>query len=77
MYKVQNNLAPDYLNAFKNVNNVHSRNTRSAAREDLYIPKHRTQFYKKSVTYSGVKNMEQFTSRLKVMFLIAVFQRQM
>ena len=55
MYKVQNNLAPDYLNVFKRIHNVHSRNTRSAAREDLYIPKHRTEFFKKSFTYSGVK----------------------
>ena len=55
MYKVHNNLAPDYLNNFKNIQNVHSRNTRSAARDDLYIPKHRTQIFKRSFAYSGVK----------------------
>ena len=55
MYKVQNNLAPNYLNVFRSVQNVHSRSTRSVDRNELYIPRHRTQIFKRSFTYSGVK----------------------
>ena len=55
MYKVLNNLAPDYLNIFKLVESVHSYRTRSTSRNDLYIPKHSTQIFKKSFVFNGVK----------------------
>ena len=48
-------LAPDYMcDLFKSVQTVSSRNTRSNARGDLYVPRARTQLYRDSITISGV-----------------------
>ena len=74
MYKVQNNLAPKYLNVFRSVQEVHSRNTRSADRDNLYIPRHRTQIFKRSFAYNGVKIWNDLPADVKSSSTLQSFQ---
>ncbi len=57
MYKSLNGLAPVYMSQiFKYVHESHSRETRTSARSDLYLPsgKHKD-IYVNSFAYSGAK----------------------
>jgi len=54
MYKVLNNMAPNYLNeGFSAINNVHSICTRRSKAGDLYIPKCNTNYGKRTFRYKG------------------------
>ena len=67
VFKPVKALAPNYMcELFQPVSNVSTRNTRSNAKGDLYVPKPRTQELKKLQYYAGlampekVRNFEQF-----------------
>ena len=54
MYKVNNNIAPFYINRqFKQVSTVHSRYTRSSEDGKLYIPKCNTNYGQNTFRYKG------------------------
>ena len=76
MYKVQNSLAPNYLNDFRGIREVHTRNTRAADRDELYIPKHRTQFFRKSFLYNGVKTWNDLSIDIKPCSTLQSFKRK-
>ena len=53
-FKVLNNLTPQYLNVFKLVSQISTRTIRqSISNTRLYIPKVRTEYYKRSFTISS------------------------
>ena len=53
-YKVLNNLTPQYLNVFKLVSQISTRTTRQSISSTLlYIPKVRTEYYKRSFSISS------------------------
>ena len=54
MYKIFNGQAPSYLTeSFTPVSNIHDRNLRSSSNEQLYVPKPKTELFRKTLTYSG------------------------
>ena len=54
MHKIYHNQAPlSITKKFKYINEIHERNTRSAARNDLYIPKCRTQLGQQNFMVRG------------------------
>ena len=52
-FKVMNNLTPEYLNVFTYVRQISSRSTRQSVNGTLYIPKVRTEYYKRSFSVSS------------------------
>lgn len=66
MYKCMNNMCPDYLtSSFKLTNSVHNLNLRSTENNMLYIPKPRTELYRKSFAYSGSKIWNSLPNNVK------------
>jgi len=56
VYMSINNIAPSYLNdKFTLSSNIHNRVLRSANNSELYVPKPRLEFSRKSLSYSGAK----------------------
>lgn len=53
MYKVLHNLAPQSLNCFTYLSDVHSRSTRSSSSNVFYLPAHKTNIFRHSFTYQG------------------------
>ena len=54
LYKVFNDLAPDYLgNVFTFTSNIHDRSLRSSSQFQLYSPRPNTELFRKSFAYSG------------------------
>jgi hypothetical protein len=47
-YKVLNNLTPEYLNVFQYVSQVSSRITRQSVNNLLFVPKAKTEYYRRS-----------------------------
>ena len=52
-FKVLNNMTPEYMNVFSFVSQVSSRTTRSSDSGILYLPKVRTEYYKRSFKVSS------------------------
>ena len=62
-FKVLHNMTPDYLNVFKFVHQVSTRTTRQSASNLLFIPRARTEYYKRSFTVSAAfmwNNLPEF-----------------
>lgn len=53
VFKVLHQLTPEYLNVFKFVNQVSTRSTRQSVNNLLYVPKARTEYYRRSFIISG------------------------
>ena len=54
LYKIFNNLSPDYLrNTFTLTSNIHDRTLRSTSQFQLYSPKPNSELFRKSFVYSG------------------------
>ena len=56
-------MTPDYLNVFKFVHQVSTRTTRQSASNLLFIPRARTEYYKRSFTVSAAfmwNNLPEF-----------------
>ena len=70
MRRMQHNvkgLAPDYMcELFESVQMVSSRNTRSNARDDLYVPRARTQLFQSTLTISGANIWNKLSTALEV-----------
>ena len=85
-FKVLHNMAPEYLNVFKYVNEVNTRVTRqSLDRTLLFIPRARTEYFKRSfvLSCSSLWNNLSFDLRncttiesFKKMYLEEYFNRQ-
>ena len=57
VYKCQNNAAPEYLcEMFQTVNNIHTRSTRQAANNDLFLPpRAKLNVFRSSFRYNGAQ----------------------
>ena len=56
MYKALNDLAPNYLaKSFNFTSDIHNLSLRSTEHKDLYVPKPKTEIFRKSFAYSGSK----------------------
>jgi hypothetical protein len=52
-YKVLNSLTPEYLNVFQYVSQVSSRITRPSVNNLLFVPKAKTEYYRRSFVISS------------------------
>ena len=53
VFKILHNLTPDYLNVFKYVHQVSTGSTRLSTSNSLYVPRARTQYFKRSFNVSA------------------------
>jgi hypothetical protein len=63
MYKVVNNLVPEYLQCFKPIS--HGYNTRSAARGQLYSNKASLNYFTRSFRYEGTRLWNDLSSDIQ------------
>ena len=64
MYKISNNLAPDYLfKSFETLSSVYS--TRQADGVNLSLPKPNLEIFKQSLSYNGAKIWNQLPTQLQ------------
>ena len=75
MYKILNNMAPDYLRQlFHNVSETHERALRSADNELLTTPLCRTTYYEKSFTVTGAREWNSLPLNLRKLPTIQSFK---
>ena len=73
-YKIVHKLCPDsLLGKYKPRVNISSYNTRNS--QDLHIPKHRTEHYKKSFHYSALKDWNNTPFDIRELPTINTFKR--
>ena len=75
MYKILNNMAPDYLRQlFYNVSETHERALRSADNELLTTPLCRITYYEKSFTVTGAREWNSLPLNLRKLPTIQSFK---
>ena len=75
MYKILNNMAPDYLRQlFQNVSETHDRAIRSADNELLTTSLCRTTYYEKSFTVAGAREWNSLPLNLRKLPTIQSFK---
>ena len=65
VFKSLNQLVPEYLNIFKYVHQVSTRSTRQSSQNLLYVPKYKTEYYKRSFIISGSYLWNNLSENLK------------
>jgi hypothetical protein len=66
MYKTMNNLGPSYMtNTFKHCNDVHIYTLRSTTDDKLFIPQANSEYFKRSLSYSGAVIWNNLSSYVK------------
>ena len=65
LYFHTGNLPTIFDNFFKNVTEVHNYNTRSSAKQLLYLPKVRTNYGKFNIRYCGSVNWNSIDREIK------------
>ena len=74
VFKSLNGLAPDYMcEHFESVQMVSSRNTRSNARYDLYVPRARTQLFQITLTIYGANIWNKLSTAIRSCNSVADF----
>ena len=74
MYKIANHSSPTYLNElFTNVNQVHDYNLRDS-NVNLKIPNPKTEYLKRSLTYSGAVLWNSLPSEIKEADSVNIFK---
>ena len=77
LYKSVNKMAPTYMQEmFEYVRHKHSVNSRSAACNNLYVAKPRTQFMKNAFSYSGAILWNSLPSSVKESPCLSSFKRK-
>ncbi len=76
VYKSQNSLGPQYISGmFTPMSEVHSRNTRSAANCDLYVPPGRhKEVYRQRFGYSGALAWNNLDPRIRECSTVNAFK---
>ena len=75
VFKSVKGLAPDYMcELFESVQMVSSRNTRSHARDDLYVPRARTQLFQSTLTISGANIWNKLSTAIRSCNSVADFK---
>ena len=76
VFKSAKGLAPDYMcELFESVQMVSSRNTRSNARDDLYVPRARTQLFQSTLTIYGANIINKLSTAIRSCNSVADFKR--
>lgn len=75
VFKSLNHLVPEYLNVFKYVHQISTRSTRQSSHNLLYIPKSKTEYYKKSFVISGSYLWNDLDENLKICTTIESFKQ--
>ena len=79
MYKVYNNLAPVYLHEWFQMGDINLDNTtsnlRSVAHQYYLLPQAKCNFYKESVSYSGVVDWNSLQTNIKLASSLETFVR--
>ncbi len=76
MYKVNNNLVPQYLQSVTPVTSVHTHNTRSAARDALSTCTANLNYFTRSFKYKGTRLWNNLDSHIKFAPSIATFKQR-
>lgn len=84
-FKILKGMTPEYINVFRYVNQVSSRETRSSVSGLLYVPKSRTEYFKRSFRISTAILWNQLAdcvrtcnimSSIKTMYLQQYYQEK-
>ena len=76
VYKCLNNLSSDFFqNKFQYISEVHNLNTRSAANQNLSIPKCKTDYLKHSFIYSAIKVFNSIPVTIKSLPTISAYKK--
>ena len=77
MFKISNNLAPQYLqDLFTHTTNIHQRALRSTSNNLLYIPKPKMELYRNSLSYSGSKIWNSIPENIKQSDSVTLFKKR-
>ena len=74
VFKSLNQLVPEYLNIFKYVHQVSTRSTRQSSQNLLYVPKSKSEYYKRSFIISGSFLWNDLSENLKEYTTIESFK---
>ena len=74
MYKCLNGLLPDYISLQENENHLVNYNLRFSENKDLFLQRPKTNFYKKSFKYSGVKLWNDLPLNIKTLPNVEIFK---
>ena len=64
-YKVLNNLTPEYLNVFQYVSPVSSRITRQSVNSVPFVPKAKTEYYRRSFVISSCNLWNNMSNEMR------------
>ena len=77
MYKIFNNLAPEYLKGlFKHTADIHQRSLRSTSDHLLYVPKPNIEQFRNSISYSGSKIWNSIPENIRLSDSIISFKKR-
>ena len=76
MYKVKNNLVPEYLQSTAQITSVHSYNTRAAGRGDLYTSGANLKYFTRSFNYEGARLWNDMSISIRSAPSIAAFKQR-
>ena len=77
MYKIFNNLAPEYLQGlFQHTADIHQRALRSTSDNLLYIPKPNLEQFRNTLSYSGSKIWNSIPEHIKHSESVAHFKQK-
>ena len=73
-YKVLNNLTPEYLNVFQYVSQVSSRITRQSVNNLLFVPKAKTEYYRRSFVISLCNLWNNMSNEMRESASLEIFK---
>lgn len=74
IFKVLHNLTPSYMNVFRYISTVSTRNTRGSSDNLLYVPSCRTEYYKRSFTFSGTRLWNELPKEIRECLTLSSFK---
>ena len=73
-YKVLNNITPEYLNVFQYVSQVSSRITRQSVNTLLFVPKAKTEYYRRSFVISSCNLWNTMSNEMRESTSLEIFK---
>jgi hypothetical protein len=73
-YKVSNNLTPEYLNVFQYVSQVNSRIIRQSVNNLLFVPKAKTEYYRRSFVISSYNLWNTMSNEMRESTSLEIFK---
>ena len=75
VFKVLHGLMPDYLNVFRYVSEINQRQTRNSNSNLLYVPRTKTEYFKRSFIISGSNMWNSLSENVRMSMSVACFKR--